>query len=121
MKIYKFRGLAHEDVGGKKINPPKMVYGNLLTNIEGDYTMIRAFHDERGLTETYIVKPESVALFIGYDRNNEEVYDNDKLIEDEQSAFNGTEDVNDVAVDADVALETWDFGGKFLSFELVKE
>lgn len=119
MKIYKFRGLAHEDVSGKKINPPKMVYGNLLTNIEGDYTMISAFRDERGLTETYIVKPESVAQFIGYDRNNEEVYDNDKIcVYVGYSQGSGGESW---ITSADNAFEFEDIGEQYNYIELVKE
>lgn len=81
MKFYKFRGIACADASGKKIEPT-MVYGNLITTTEsGNYATIIPFKKEGEATRTYIVDPKTVAQFVGYDKNGNEVYDDDFLKE----------------------------------------
>ena len=78
----KFRGLAYGDMSGKKFKTPKMVYGNLITTESGDYAQIIPFRKPGVVTETYLVKPESIARLIGYDEDDNEVYDDDDMIDD---------------------------------------
>ena len=78
MRKIKFRGLAVADMSGKKF-APKMVYGNVFNTESGDYARIATFKNERGEMFTYNVKPESVAMFCGYDRDGKEIYSDDKI------------------------------------------
>ena len=78
MRKIKFRGLAITDMSGKKFEP-KMVYGSVFNTESGDYARIATFKNERGEMFTYNVKPESVAMFIGYDKNGAEIYSDDKI------------------------------------------
>ena len=78
MRKIKFRGLAITDMSGKKFEP-KMVYGNVFNTESGDYARIATFKNVRGEMFTYNVKPESVAMFIGYDKNGAEIYSDDKI------------------------------------------
>lgn len=81
MKKIKFRALALEDTGGKKCNPPKLVYGNVRITEKGDYAHITTFKNKRGETFTYLVDPESIAQFVGYDEDGKEVYVGDELVD----------------------------------------
>ena len=78
MRKIKFRGLAYAGVDGKKIKP-QMVYGSLRINEEMDYASISTFKDKQGATYTYLVDPESIAQFVGYDCNGNEIYEGDKV------------------------------------------
>ena len=86
MRKIKFRGLAYAGVDGKKIKP-QMVYGSLRINEEMDYASISTFKDKQGATYTYLVDPESIAQFIGYDADGNEIYEGDKV-----HGINGTMD-----------------------------
>lgn len=76
----KFRGLAYSDMSGKKFKP-RMVYGSLHATESGDYAVIISFKVEGKATETYIVKPETIAQLVGYDKDGAEFYSDDTLID----------------------------------------
>lgn len=76
----KFRGLAYSNMSGKNFTP-KMVYGNLHATVSGDYAQIIPFKVEGKVTDTYLVRPETIAQFIGYDMDGKELYSDDTLID----------------------------------------
>ena len=67
MKKIKFRGLAIEDYTGKPITEKKFVYGNVWANEDNSYVIIGEYKDAKGMSNHYVVDPDSVAQFVGYD------------------------------------------------------
>lgn len=65
MRTIKFRGRVY--------NTGKLVYGDLTQSY--DQTLIWNWQDG-----SHIVTPESVAQLVGVDRNGNEVYEGDKLV-----------------------------------------
>ena len=80
MRQIKFRGLAISEIEGKKNFKPRLVYGSVRTTENGDYACISTFKNERGATFTYNIEPESVAMFVGYDKNGKEIYSDDTVV-----------------------------------------
>lgn len=73
----------------------------IINDWKGDYPI-------KAAVLIHQVKPDSVAQLIGYDHNNKEVYEDDELI-----------DVEDrIVVNANVALQMWDLGDKFVNYIL---
>ena len=79
MKKIKFRGLAIEDYTGKPITEKKFVYGNVWANEDNSYVIIGEYKDKKGCCYNYKVDPDSVAQFVGYDAEDKEVYEGDKV------------------------------------------
>lgn len=70
MRLIKFRGRARNG---------EFVYGDLIHSW-GSTSIFDGEH-------RYTVEPESVAQFIGLDKNGLEVYEGDKLIDDPENEF----------------------------------
>lgn len=77
MKKIKFRGLAIQDYTGKPITEKKFVYGNVWANEDNSYVIIGEYKDAKGMSNYYVVDPDSVAQFVGYDADGNEVYEGD--------------------------------------------
>jgi len=81
MKKIKFRGRAIQDYNGKAITEKKFVYGNVWTNEDNSYVIIGEYKDAKGLSNHYVVDPDSVTQFVGYDADDKEVYEDDILVD----------------------------------------
>ena len=90
MNKIKFRGLAIEDYTGKPITEKKFVYGNVWANEDNSYVISGEYKDKKGCCYNYKVDPDSVAQFVGYDMNGDEVYEGDKMISTINSDFETT-------------------------------
>ncbi len=81
MKKIKFRGLAIADFTGKPITEKKFVYGNVWTNEDNSCAVIGEHKDKNGMSNHYGVDPDSVVQFVGYDSDDNEIYEGDELID----------------------------------------
>ena len=116
MKKIKFRGLAIEDYTGKPITEKKFVYGNVWANEDNSYVITGEYKDKKGCCYNYKVDPDSIAQLIGYDKNGDEFYSDDKI-------SYRIRDLTDVTKVLSVGnfFNVSEIGGKFDYVELLKE
>ena len=78
MKKIKFRGLAIEDYKGKPLQDKKFVYGNLWASEDNSYVIIGEKIDN--INYNYRVDPDTVKQFVMYDKDGNEVYEDDDIL-----------------------------------------
>ena len=83
MRPIKFRGCVPDS---DKIDGGRIVYGSLVDHGESKYSYRYWIYPLEG-ERNYPVEPDSIAQLVGYDKNGNEVYEGDTLIDDDGAEF----------------------------------